>query len=81
MDYLWGQLLLLPYWNDWAPRGTLKCEGQLLPIMDYQALYSLLGTKFGGNGTTTFALPDLREEAPEGTYYCIVTEGIYPTRP
>jgi microcystin-dependent protein len=43
-----------------APKGWLMCTGQLLPINQYQALFSLLGTTYGGNGTTTFALPDLR---------------------
>jgi microcystin-dependent protein len=46
--------------NNYAPRGWMKCEGQILQIMTNQALYSLLGTTYGGNGTTTFALPDLR---------------------
>ncbi len=43
-----------------APRGWAFCEGQLLPIAQNQALFSLLGTTFGGDGRTTFALPDLR---------------------
>ena len=42
------------------PRGWMKCEGQLLPISQYNALFSLLGTMYGGDGRTTFALPDLR---------------------
>jgi microcystin-dependent protein len=45
---------------NFAPRGWLMCAGQLLPINQYQALFSLLGTTYGGNGTNTFALPDLR---------------------
>lgn len=45
---------------NFAPRGWVKCEGQSLDIRPYQALYSLLGTTFGGNGTTNFNLPDLR---------------------
>ena len=45
---------------NFAPRGWAFCEGQLLPINQNQALFSLLGTTFGGNGQTTFALPDLR---------------------
>jgi microcystin-dependent protein len=44
-----------------APRGWALCNGQLLPINQNQALFSLLGTTYGGNGTTNFALPDLRE--------------------
>lgn len=47
-----------------APRGWALCNGQLLPINQNQALFSLLGTNFGGNGTTTFALPDLRGRVP-----------------
>jgi microcystin-dependent protein len=44
----------------YAPRGWALCNGQLLPINQNQALFSLLGTTYGGNGQTTFALPDLR---------------------
>jgi microcystin-dependent protein len=47
-----------------APQGWALCNGQLLPINQNQALFSLLGTTFGGNGQTTFALPDLRGNAP-----------------
>jgi len=45
---------------NFAPRGWAFCDGQLLPISSYTALYSLLGTTFGGDGRTTFGLPDLR---------------------
>ena len=45
---------------NFAPRGWAKCDGQLLSIAQNTALFSLLGTMYGGNGTTTFALPDLR---------------------
>ncbi len=44
----------------YAPKGWLQCAGQLLPINQYQALFALLGTTYGGNGVQTFALPDLR---------------------
>jgi microcystin-dependent protein len=44
---------------NFAPYQWATCEGQVLPIQQYTALYSLIGTKFGGNGTTTFALPNL----------------------
>ena len=47
-----------------APRGWALCDGQLLPINQNQALFSILGTTYGGNGTTTFALPDLRGRSP-----------------
>ena len=45
---------------NFAPKGWAQCNGQLLPINQNQALFSLLGTMYGGNGQTTFALPDLR---------------------
>jgi microcystin-dependent protein len=48
----------------YAPVGWALCNGQFLPINQNQALFSLLGTTFGGNGQTTFALPDLRGRTP-----------------
>ncbi|UOQ96464.1 tail fiber protein [Hymenobacter sp. 5317J-9] len=47
-----------------TPRGWAQCNGQLLPINQNQALFSLLGTQFGGNGQTNFALPDMRGRTP-----------------
>lgn len=47
-----------------APKGWALCNGQLLPISQYQPLFSLLGTMYGGDGRTTFALPDLRARIP-----------------
>ena len=55
-----------PFAGNFAPRGWMKCEGQLLPIAQYSALFSLLGTIYGGDGRTTFALPDLRGRVPVG---------------
>lgn len=49
---------------NFAPKGWAMCNGQLLPINQNQALFSLLGTTYGGNGQTTFALPDLRGNVP-----------------
>ena len=46
--------------GNFAPRGWAFCEGQLLPISEYQSLYAIIGTTYGGDGRTTFALPDLR---------------------
>jgi microcystin-dependent protein len=48
----------------YAPRGWALCNGQFLPINQNQALFALFGTTFGGNGQTTFALPDLRGRVP-----------------
>lgn len=49
---------------NFAPKGWALCDGQLLPINQNQALFALLGTTYGGNGQTTFALPDLRGRIP-----------------
>ncbi|WP_221090846.1 phage tail protein [Deinococcus aquaedulcis] len=54
------QICALPF----APRGWATCDGQLLPINQNQALFSILGTTYGGNGQTNFALPDLRGRVP-----------------
>ena len=50
--------------GNFAPRGWALCDGQLLPIAQNQALFAILGTTFGGDGRTTFALPDLRGRFP-----------------
>ena len=49
---------------NFAPRGYATCDGQIMSIQQNTALFSLLGTTYGGNGTTTFALPDLRGRFP-----------------
>lgn len=49
---------------DFAPRGWAFCDGQILPILQNHSLYSLLGTTYGGDGRTSFALPDLRGRVP-----------------
>ena len=80
-----GEIHLFSF--DFAPRGWAKCEGQILSIQQNAALFSLIGTTFGGNGTTTFALPDLRtaavqfENSPQPMCYYIALSGIYPPRP
>lgn len=53
--------------GNFAPRGWAFCDGQLLSISQNSALFSILGTTYGGNGQTTFALPDLRGRAPIGS--------------
>lgn len=53
-----GQIMWVPY--NFVPRGWAECAGQTIPINSNQALFSLLGTTYGGNGQTTFALPDMR---------------------
>lgn len=58
--------------GNFPPKGWALCNGQLLPINQNQALFSLLGTTYGGNGQTTFALPDLRGRVPVGEGLSIV---------
>ncbi|CAN7552825.1 phage tail protein [Acidovorax sp. Leaf76] len=53
-----GEIRLLPY--EWPPKGWMLCQGQTLAISTNQALFTLLGVTYGGNGTTNFQLPDLR---------------------
>lgn len=50
--------------GNFAPAGWMFCEGQLLPISEYETLYNLIGTTYGGDGQSTFALPDLRGRVP-----------------
>lgn len=57
-----GEIQIFPF--AFAPRGWALCNGQLLPINQNQALFSLLGTTYGGDGKATFALPDLRGRVP-----------------
>ena len=61
-DQFVGEIRLFPY--NFAPRGWAMCQGQLLPISQNPALFSLLGVNYGGNGTSNFALPDLRDRVP-----------------
>ena len=62
MEPLLGTIIL--FGGNYEPRGWAFCNGQLLSIQQNSALYSLLGTVYGGDGITTFALPDLRGRVP-----------------
>lgn len=82
-DVYIGEIILFA--GNFAPRGYAFCEGQILPISENAALFSLLGTQYGGDGRSTFALPDLRKKGPidegkEKTNYCIAITGLYPSR-
>src|SRR5215216_5230532 len=57
-----GEIRMMAF--TFPPKGWAQCNGQLLPINQNQALFSLLGTMYGGNGQTNFALPDLRARTP-----------------
>jgi microcystin-dependent protein len=62
MNYYLGQIGI--YGFNFAPKGWAFCAGTILPIQQNTALFSLIGTTYGGNGTTTFCLPDLRSRTP-----------------
>jgi microcystin-dependent protein len=62
MEPFIGQIITVGF--DFAPRGWAKCDGQLLAISQNTALFSLLGTTYGGDGRTTFGLPDLKGRVP-----------------
>lgn len=74
----------------WAPQGTLEANGQCLPIANYQAVYALMGDRYGGDQRTNFCLPDLRPVGKDGKRdpnwnngprAVIVVNGIFPSRP
>ena len=83
MDFYLAQIILFA--GNFAPRGWMPCNGQLLQISQNTALFSLLGTNFGGDGQTTFALPNLPPPAgaagdPSLPRYMICVQGVYPSR-
>jgi microcystin-dependent protein len=65
MDGFLAQILL--FGGDFAPSGWAFCRGQLLPISQHATLFAVIGTRYGGDGTSSFALPDLRSLAPGGS--------------
>jgi len=66
--------------NTYPPPGYMFAAGQTLAISQYQMLFSLLGVNYGGNGTSTFRVPDLRKQAPGGTAYILCYQGVFPSR-
>lgn len=77
MEPFLGQIALFGFGftiNGWAP-----CNGQILSIAQNSALFALLGTQYGGDGRSTFALPKLDAPA-EGMSYQIAVQGIFPSR-
>jgi microcystin-dependent protein len=80
MEPFIGEIRLVPF--NFAPKGWAICAGQMLPINQNQALFALLGTTYGGDGRTTFALPDLRGrvavgagDLPGGSSYALGATG------
>ncbi len=80
MDPVLGQIQLFAF--DFVPHGWARCDGATLPIMRNPMLFSLIGATYGGDGRTTFALPDLTGKEPiPGSVYGICVEGSFPARP
>ncbi len=88
MDFYLG--MIIQWAINFEPEGFMLCDGRTLHISHYQALYSLLGNRYGGDGKTNFCIPDLRSAdtwstagdenpRPKINYY-ICTMGLYPTR-
>ncbi len=77
MEYYIGQIELFPF--DFAPLDWMRCDGSLLPIGQYDLLYALINTHYGGDGINNFALPNLQgtEPIPWMNYY-ICVQGYYP---
>jgi microcystin-dependent protein len=84
MESYLGSLLLVPY--NFAPKGWAFCQGQIMPISQNTALFSLLGTTYGGDGVSNFALPNLTgDKAPTDASgaalnWIIALAGVYPSR-
>jgi len=75
-----GSILLVGF--NFAPQNWFLCNGQTLPISQYQALFALIGTTYGGDGQTNFVLPKLNASAlQQGLSYIICVNGIFPLRP
>lgn len=70
-----GEIATFPY--NFCPRGWAETDGRLLQIREHTALFSLLGTEFGGDGRSTFALPNMSSPRLK---HCIALVGIFPSR-
>jgi microcystin-dependent protein len=58
---------IMMFAGDFVPRGWAPCDGRLLAINQFEVLFAVIGSRFGGDGRTTFALPDLRGRVPVGS--------------
>lgn len=79
MEFYIGQILLVPFSS--VPEYSYPCDGRTILIASHNALFALLGTRFGGNGVNEFKIPDLRSVTPPGMMYAIFYNGIFPSRP
>jgi microcystin-dependent protein len=79
MDPLMGEIRLFAF--DYAPLGWMRCDGSRLSPSQNAVLFFLIGTTYGGDGTTDFAIPDLRDKGPnDATHYCICVRGSFPQK-
>lgn len=79
MESFIGQIELFAF--NFVPERWMLCDGRTLQIRQYQVVFALLGTTYGGDGQTNFALPNLVGKEPvAGTAYCICVEGVFPQR-
>jgi microcystin-dependent protein len=79
MDFLIGSIVLFPY--SFVPMGWLPCNGSTVSVSEYQTLFALIGTRYGGDGINNFKLPDLGAAKPnDNISYFIACEGEYPQR-
>jgi microcystin-dependent protein len=79
MESFLGQIQLFAL--GFVPRGWILCDGSSLPIAHYSAVFALLGTTYGGDGRTSFAVPNLKGKEPiPGLIYCLCLEGVFPMR-
>lgn len=67
--------------GNFAPVGYMQCNGQMLQIMNYPALYAVIGNSYGGDGVSTFALPNLPPPSGIAGMNVICVQGLFPTRP
>lgn len=79
MEQFLGSIQLFAF--NFEPIGWMRCDGRLLPIQEHTAVFSLVGTTYGGDGVRTFALPDLKGKEPvPGSAYYICMNGNFPSR-
>jgi len=78
-DFFVGAILQVPY--TFIPVNMLDCDGREFLIEQYQELFSLIGNTFGGDGVSTFCIPNLKGYEPNpDVHYVIATQGVYPSR-
>ena len=77
MEPLLGQIAAFAF--TFTPAGWIPCDGRLVSVELYPALFQLIGTTYGGDGQTTFGVPNVPPISPQGPQYCILPFGNYPS--